>query len=204
MRQKIMPTFWRRPCHVKHGSACPGAVLAPPGSRRRAGISPFYVAGMTAAWRRVMRGGSMTSGVRSPRAFGHALPSVVAEMRRIGTVAASWPVLTTSAGRRRGRARPSPDQGPGFPLGHRLLSGGFRLRPVCRSVVLAGIAGVEVPIARSLLQIGQTAAGRRSRAQGRTAERMGIADWIREAYGIWSERSEMVDLKGLRLDWPSR
>ena len=41
-------------------------------------------------------------------------------------------------------------------------------------LVLADIAGVEVPIARSLLQLAQAAVGPAAPSAGRTAEKMGI------------------------------
>ncbi len=42
-------------------------------------------------------------------------------------------------------------------------------------VVIADIGGVDVPIAKSLLQIGQVLIGFDPTSDGRTAERMGIA-----------------------------
>jgi hypothetical protein len=42
--------------------------------------------------------------------------------------------------------------------------------------VIARIGGVDVPVAKSLLQIGQVLLGFDPASHGRTAERMGIAD----------------------------
>ena len=47
--------------------------------------------------------------------------------------------------------------------------------------VLAEIAGVDVPLARSLLRVGQVLVGFDPAMTGRTAERMGVAGLDREA-----------------------
>jgi opine dehydrogenase len=155
----------------------PGAVLAAAWIEATGGDFTFYVAGMTGGVARVMR--ALDDERRAvARAFGHALPSVVAEMQAIGTVAASWPdpddlAAAVAAGEANRRIK-APDS-----LGHRYYREdfGYGLLPF---VVLAGIAGVEVPIARSLLQIGQTLLGADLAAHGRTAERMGIAGLDRD------------------------
>jgi opine dehydrogenase len=155
----------------------PGAVLAAAWIEATGGDFTFYVAGMTGGVARVMR--ALDDERRAvARAFGHALPSVVAEMQAIGTVAASWPdpddlAAAVAAGEANRRIK-APDS-----LGHRYYREDFG-HGLLPFVVLAGIAGVDVPIASSLLQIGQTLLGSDLAVQGRTAERMGIAGLDRD------------------------
>jgi opine dehydrogenase len=137
----------------------------------------FYVAGMTPGVARVMR--ALDDERRAvARAFGHGLPSVIAEMQAIGTVEASVRdgddlAAAIAAGEANRRIK-APDS-----LGHRYYREdfGYGLLPF---VVLAGVAGVEVPIAISLLRIGQILLGADFATDGRTAERMGIAGLDRD------------------------
>jgi opine dehydrogenase len=155
----------------------PGAVLAAAWIEATRGDFTFYVAGMTAGVARVMR--ALDDERRAvARAFGHVLPSVIAEMQAIGTVEASVRDADDLAGaiaageaNRRIRAPES--------LGHRYYREdfGYGLLPF---VVLASIAGVDVPVAISLLQIGQTLLGADFATDGRTADRMGIAGLDRD------------------------
>jgi opine dehydrogenase len=155
----------------------PGAVLAAAWIEATHGDFTFYVSGMTAGVARVMR--ALDAERRwVARAFGHALPSIVGEMQAIGTVELSVRdaddlagAIVAGAANRRIKA---PDS-----LAHRYYREdfGFGLLPF---VVLASIAGIDVPIARSLLQIGQTLLGADFAVEGRTAERMGIAGLDRD------------------------
>jgi opine dehydrogenase len=149
----------------------PGAVLAAAWIEAAHGDFTFYVAGMTAGVARVMR--ALDDERRAvARAFGHALPPIVAEMRAIGTVQEGAGeedlAAAISAGEANRRIK-APDS-----LAHRYYREdfGYGLLPF---TVLASIADVEVPIAASLLCIGQTLIGENLALQGRTAERMGIA-----------------------------
>jgi len=150
----------------------PGAVLAAAWVEATHGDFTFYVAGMTSGVARVMR--ALDDERRAVgRAFGHGLPSLVAEMQAIGTVEPSVRDTDDLAGAiaagEANRRIKAPDS-----LAHRYYREdfGFGLLPF---TVLASIAGVEVPIATSLLRIGQVLLGPDLVAQGRTAERMGIA-----------------------------
>jgi opine dehydrogenase len=155
----------------------PGAVLAAAWIEATHGDFTFYVSGMTSGVARVMRAlDDERRGVA--RAFGHPLPSIVGEMQAIGTVEASVRDADDLAGAIAAGAANSRIKAPDS-LAHRYYREdfGFGLLPF---VVLAAIAGIDVPIARSLLQIGQTLLGADFAVEGRTAERMGIAGLDRD------------------------
>jgi opine dehydrogenase len=149
----------------------PGAVLAAAWIEATRGDFTFYVAAMTAGVVRVMR--ALDDERRSvARAFGHELPSLIAEMQAIGTVPASAEGEDFAAAIAAGEANrqiKAPDS-----LGHRYYREdfGFGLLPF---TLLASIAGVAVPTATSLLRIGETLVGADLTTHGRTAARMGIA-----------------------------
>jgi opine dehydrogenase len=150
----------------------PGAVLAAAWVEATRGDFTFYVAGMTPGVARVM--GALDDERRAVgRAFGHELPSLLAEMQAIGTVEASLHDSGDLAGAiaegEANRRIKAPDS-----LAHRYYREdfGFGLLPF---IALASIAGVEVPIATSLLRIGEALLGPDLVGHGRTAERMGIA-----------------------------
>ncbi len=151
----------------------PGAVLGAAWVEATGGDFTFYVQGMTPGVARVTRA---LDGERRAvaRAFNHELPSLTAEMRAIGTVEESIPdiddfVSAISSGEANRRIK-APNS-----LRHRYYQEDFcyGLLPF---TVIAGIGGVDVPVARSLLQIGQVLVGFDPGSSGRTAERMGIAD----------------------------
>jgi opine dehydrogenase len=150
----------------------PGAVLAAAWIEATHGDFTFYVAGMSPGVARVMR--ALDDERRAvARACGHVLPSIVGEMQAIGTVEASARdaddlAAAIAAGEANRRIK-APDS-----LRHRYYREdfGYGLLPF---VALAAIAGVNVPTAASLLEIGQTLLGVDLAAEGRTAERMGIA-----------------------------
>jgi opine dehydrogenase len=155
----------------------PGAVLAAAWIEATGGDFTFYVSGMTPGVARVMRALD-DERCAVARAFGHELPSVVAEMQAIGTVEASMRDTDDLAGAiaagEANRRIKAPDS-----LGHRYYREdfGYGLLPF---VVLAAIAGIDVPVASSLLRIGQTLLGTDFAADGRSAERMGIAGLDRD------------------------
>jgi opine dehydrogenase len=150
----------------------PGAVLGAAWIEATGGDFTFYVQGMTPGVARVMR--ALDEERRAvARAFGHDLPPLLTEMQAIGTVEPSVRdvddlvgAIASGVANRRIKA---PDS-----LAHRYYAEdfGYGLLPF---TVLAAIAGVEVPVASSLLRIGETLMGIDLAAQGRTAERMGIA-----------------------------
>jgi opine dehydrogenase len=107
------------------------------------------------------------------RAFNHQLPALTVEMQAIGTVEENAPdiddfaaAISSGEANRRIKAPNS--------LQHRYYQEDFcfGLLPF---TVIAGVGGVAVPLATSLLQIGQVLLGFDPASCGRTAERMGIA-----------------------------
>jgi len=138
----------------------------------------FYVQGMTGGVARVMR--ALDDERRTvARAFGHELPSLIEEMQAIGTVEPSVRdfddfVTAISAGEANRKIK-APDS-----LQHRYYREDFG-HGLLPFTAFAAIAGVEVPVAASLLRIVQTLLGVDLAAEGRTAERMGIAGLDRNA-----------------------
>ena len=123
------------------------------------------------------------------RAFGHDLPSIAAEMQAIGTVEASVRDLDDLVGAVASGEANRVIKAPSS-LGHRYYREdfGYGLLPFTQ---LAAIAEVDVPVAKSLLRIGETLLGVNLAAQGRTAERMGIA-------GL--DRNRLLGLVGAKRD----
>ena len=150
----------------------PGAVLGAAWVEATHGDFTFYVQGMTAGVARVMR--ALDNERRAVAyAFGHELPSLIEEMQAIGTVEASVRdvddfVAAISSGEANRRIK-APDS-----LQHRYYREDFG-HGLLPFIALAKIADVDVPVAASLMQIAQTALGFELAADGRTAERMGIA-----------------------------
>jgi opine dehydrogenase len=164
----------------------PGAVLAAAWIEATGGDFTFYVSGMTPGVARVMR--ALDDERRAvASAFGHELPSITAEMQAIGTIEASVtdlddlvPAIASGEANRRIKA-------PGS-LDHRYYREDFG-HGLLPFTVLAAIAGVKVPIASSLLCIGQALLGPDLAAHGRTAERMGI---------VGLDRNGLLKLVGAR------
>ena len=150
----------------------PGALLAAAWVEATRGDFTFYVQGMTPGVARVMR--ALDDERRAvARAFGHDLPSLVAEMQAIGTVEASVrdvdDLAAAIASGEANRRIKAPDS-----LKHRYYREDFG-HGLLPFTVLAAIAEVEVPIAQSCLRIAQTLLDVDLTEHGRTAERMGIA-----------------------------
>jgi opine dehydrogenase len=151
----------------------PGAVLGAAWVEATGGEFTFYVQAMTGGVARVMR--ALDDERRSvARVFNHELPALTAEMQAIGTVEESTTdiddfVSAISSGEANRRIK-APNS-----LQHRYYREDFcyGLLPF---TVLARIGGIDVPVAKSLLQIGQVLLGFDLASAGRTAERMGIAD----------------------------
>ncbi len=149
----------------------PGAVLGAAWIEATHGDFTFYVQGMTPGVVRVMR--ALDAERRAvARAFGHELPSVIAEMQAIGTVDAAFQgddFAAAIAGGEANRRIKAPDT-----LAHRYYREDFG-HGLLPFIVLAGIAGIAVPVADALMRIAQTLLGADFSADGRTADRMGIA-----------------------------
>jgi opine dehydrogenase len=149
----------------------PGAVLAAAWVEATAGAFTFYVEAMTEGVARTMR--RLDDERRAAaRAFGHDLPDLIEEMKLIGTVEPGADGgdfrAAIAAGEANRRIR-APDS-----LAHRYYREDFG-HGLLPFIELAGIAGVEVPVARSLLTLAETLTGMDYRKGGRTAETMGIA-----------------------------
>jgi len=155
----------------------PGAVLGAAWVEATHGDFTFYVQGMTAGVARVMR--ALDDERRAvARAYGHDLPSLIEEMQAIGTVEASvrdvGDFAAAIASGEANRRIKAPDS-----LQHRYYREDFG-HGLLPFTVLAAIADVDVPVAESLLRIAQTCLGFDFAANGRTAERMGIAGLDRD------------------------
>jgi opine dehydrogenase len=154
----------------------PGAVLGAAWVEATGGDFTFYVQGITPGVTRVMR--TLDDERRAvAKAFGHDLPSVTAEMQEVGTVEASANIDDFAGAISSGEANKK-IKAPNA-LSHRyyLEDFGHGLLPF---IALAECARVAVPVASSLLRIGQTLLGDDFLKQGRTAARMGIAGLDRD------------------------
>jgi opine dehydrogenase len=156
----------------------PGAVLGAAWIEATQGDFTFYVQGMTPGVARVMRALDDERRLVA-RAFGHDLPSLTAEMQRIGTVETSVQDLDDFASAIASGEANSRIKAPGS-LDHRYYREDFG-HGLLPFTVLAAIAEVPVPTAESLLVIGRTLLGVDIAAFGRTAERMGVAGMNRHA-----------------------
>ncbi|WP_026380893.1 NAD/NADP-dependent octopine/nopaline dehydrogenase family protein [Afifella pfennigii] len=154
----------------------PGAVLAAAWVEATGGDFTFYGEAMTPGVGRVLsRLDEERRGVA--RAFGHELPGIVEEMRRIGTVEADadpGDVVAAISGGEANRKIKAPDT-----LQHRYYREDFG-HGLLPFLELAGIAGVAVPMARALFDLGEAAVGANYREGGRTAAAMGIEGLSRE------------------------
>jgi opine dehydrogenase len=150
----------------------PGAVLAAAWVEARRGDFTFYVDAMTQGVGRAMK--ALDDERRSvARAFGHDLPNLIDEMKRIGTVEDSIDdledfVAAIAGGEANSRIK-APDS---FEHRYYREDFGHGLLPF---IEIARIAGIETPVARSLLVLAETMTGADFREGGRTAEAMGIA-----------------------------
>lgn len=155
----------------------PGAVLAAAWIEATRGDFTFYVQGMTPGVTRVMRSLD-DERLAVARAFGHELLPLGAEMQKYGTVEPSVKdtadlVAAIASGEANKRIK-APDS-----LQHRyyLEDFGHGLVPF---IALATAAGVSVPTAGALLDLGAALTGVDFRTRGRTAESMGIAGLDRD------------------------
>ena len=154
----------------------PGAVLGAAWVEARRRDFTFYVEGMTPGVARVMQ--ALDDERRAvARAFDHDLPNLIEEMQAIGTVEPD--VIDTTdfraavAGGVANKAIRAPDT-----LNHRYYREDFG-HGLLPFLEMAAIAGVETPVAASLLRLGETLTGNDYRQGGRTAQAMGIAGFSR-------------------------
>lgn len=151
----------------------PGAMLGAAWVEARKGDFTFYVDAMTAGVGRVMK--ALDEERRSvARAFGHELPTLIGEMQLIGTVEAYVTdpndFVAAISGGVANQTIKAPDA-----LTHRYYveDFGHGLLPF---LAFARVAGVATPIAASLLHLAGALTGVDFNVDGRTAERMGIAN----------------------------
>ena len=148
----------------------PGSVLASAWVEARDGDFLFYIDAMTAGVARVIQALDRER-LAVARAFGHDLPNLIAEMKLLGTVEADAPEhdfrAAISGGRANSRIK-APDS-----FSHRYYGEDFGhgLAPL---VAVAGIAGVDTPVARGLASIGMAMLGAGTRPR-RDLASMGLA-----------------------------
>lgn len=150
----------------------PGAILGAAWVEAKAGEFTFYVEAMTPGVARTMAALDAER-LAVARAYGHALPSLVVEMKAIGTVEPEVPdtadLVTAIAG---GRAN-SRIKAPGS-LSHRYYVEDFG-HGLVPFLALAHIAGVACPTGEALVTLAEKLTGNDFRRDGRTAARMGLA-----------------------------
>jgi opine dehydrogenase len=150
----------------------PGAILGAAWVEATRGAFTFYVEGLSDGVARVMEALDAER-QRVGAAFGHSLPGLFEEMQAIGTIEAGADRAAGLGAAVRGgeanRRIRAPDS-----LSHRYYVEDFwfGLKPFLE---FARIAEVQTPVAAALFTLGQTLVGG-SRVEGRSAERMGIAD----------------------------
>ncbi len=163
-------------CNVNMMLHPPGAVLAAAWVEATGGAFTFYRDAMTPGVERVMIALDRER-LNVAAAYGHRLPALIDEMRRIGTVAPSADATdgyaATIAAGEANRRIAAPDS-----LSHRYYREDFS-HGLVPFLELAAIAGVPTPVAAALREIGAAATGERSR--GRDAAAMGVAGLSRDA-----------------------
>ncbi len=149
----------------------PASVLAAAWVEARQGDFTFYVDGMTPGVARVME--ALDDERRNvANAFGYLVPSLIEEMKLIGTVESH---VSTQAGFAAAISSGEANQkirGPdSFEHRYYLEDFAYGLVPF---IALAEIAKVDTPVAGSLLNLAESMTGNNYRATGRNADRMGI------------------------------
>jgi opine dehydrogenase len=150
----------------------PGAILAAAWVEATGGDFTFYVEGMTPGVGRVLEALDAER-LAVARAFGHALPNLLEEMRAIGTVESDTPPGTPFAAAIAAADANRLIRAPGS-FDHRYYREDFG-HCVLAFTEIARIAGVTVPVADSLFTIAERLLGGDLRGRGRTAAAMGIA-----------------------------
>lgn len=150
----------------------PGAIMSAAWAEATGGDFRFYVDAMTPGVAHVIEVLDRER-LAVAAAFGHELPPLIEEMAAIGTVsaqdAAAGDLRAAIAGGEANRSIRAPDS-----LSHRYYTEdfGYGLVPL---IELAGLAGVEVPLARALTAVAGAALGQDLLVTGLNAERLGIA-----------------------------
>lgn len=168
--EKVQDVLYADLCNLNMVLHAPGAILASAWVEARDGDFTFYVDGMTPGVVRVMRELD-DERRRVGKAFGHDLLSVVDEMKRVGTVDEKADSNDFAACISGGEANKK-IKGPNS-LSHRYYREDFG-HGLVPFLALATIAGVDTPIASSLLQLGNMVCGVDFAEGGRTAKTMGI------------------------------
>jgi opine dehydrogenase len=156
----------------------PGAILGAAWVEATGGNFTFYVEGLTPGVARVME--TLDAERREvARGFDLQLPTLIEEMRAIGTIESGSGSNVTTMDAIRGGTANRAIMAPGS-FGHRYFQEDlwYGLKPF---LALAEIAGVPTPCARSLMQLGELAAAPYAPAGTRTAAEMGIAGLDRNA-----------------------
>jgi opine dehydrogenase len=150
----------------------PGAILGAAWIEATEGNFRFYVTGLTDGVARVME--RLDAERRAVgRAFGIELPSLFDEMQAIGTIEPEVNVGAGLAAAIRAGVANQNIMAPGS-FTHRYFQEDlwYGLGPF---LALAGVAEIDTPVAQSLMQLGEVAAGAAAPAGRRTAVEMGIA-----------------------------
>ncbi|MVA99027.1 NAD/NADP octopine/nopaline dehydrogenase [Nitratireductor sp. CAU 1489] len=153
----------------------PGAMLGASWSEATGGDFTFYVQGMTSGVMHVMRALDAER-IAVAAAFGHTLPTVIGEMRALGTVPADadpedYGAIASGAANRLIKA---PDS-----LDHRYYVEDFG-HGLVPFTAIARIAGVPTPVADALIALCAIARGSGQIATRGAAE-MGLVGWSRDA-----------------------
>jgi opine dehydrogenase len=149
----------------------PGAVLGAAWVEATSGDFTFYVQGMTPGVGRVMDALDHER-LAVAKACGHVLPPLLQEMAEIGTVdpvaAGNGDLVAAIRGGTANANIPAPDS-----FCHRYYQEdlAYGLLPF---TALARLAGVAVPVASALLQLGSTAVGEHILAAGLDGDRLGL------------------------------
>jgi len=149
----------------------PGAILSAAWAEATGGDFTFYVQGLTDGTGRVLRELDAER-LAVARAYDVSLPDLFHEMQAIGTIEPDTNpeegVVNAIRGGKANSAIKAPDS-----LDHRYYREDFHygLQPF---IVFADIAGVEVPVARSLMTLAEVLLESRGSGAGRTANSMGI------------------------------
>jgi len=162
-------------CNLNMVLHAPGAILAAAWVEARKGDFTFYVEAMTPGVVRIMRELDRERQAVA-RAFGHEMPSVVDEMKLVGTVdqrANSDDYAAAISGGEANKKIKGPDS-----LSHRYYREDFG-HGLLPFLELAKIAEVPTPVASSLYQLAGILCGTDFAEFGRTAKAMGIAGFTK-------------------------
>lgn len=149
----------------------PGAILGASWVESSQGDFTFYVEGLPDGVGRVMAALDHER-LAVARAYGHHLPDLFAEMQSIGTIERDADSSAGLAAAVRGGVANSKIKAPGS-LSHRYYREDFwyGIKPF---LAFARIAGVDAPVAGSLMKLAEILAGGAVNSEGRSASMMGI------------------------------